>query len=337
MARPGGGAGGVGSAPQAGGQVPLPEVKAGREVAFYRKVVEWAGKPRWLEVVTVRGTLQIAHGHRVRAAAVLPHRRAVREEVFRQPHLPPRGAELRGAGRRPTRGRLGRARLRDARRAHACTVRGRVGGHGALGAGHRGLPALRHPDPAAASSSAATRISGRWPRASRCASACGWATGSCARAWGRARCRRISRSGTGRSRPNASTARLPAGVRSARATSRSRSGWRCSAPQSSATAWSWPWARGAATRGSRSPACRRSCSALGEHSAFDPPRLVGTDRSKSIDTKLYPVRRSRVGAHHRRDRRRERGGPHRGEPEVREHRGGSGAHPRPGRGVGAAE
>jgi cyclophilin family peptidyl-prolyl cis-trans isomerase len=43
-----------------GGLLPLPEVKTGEVLAFYRQVVEWAGKPRWLEVVTVRGTLQIA-------------------------------------------------------------------------------------------------------------------------------------------------------------------------------------------------------------------------------------------------------------------------------------
>jgi cyclophilin family peptidyl-prolyl cis-trans isomerase/HEAT repeat protein len=43
-----------------GERLPLPEVKTGEELAFYRQVVEWSGKPRWLEVVTVRGTLQIA-------------------------------------------------------------------------------------------------------------------------------------------------------------------------------------------------------------------------------------------------------------------------------------
>ena len=40
--------------------LPLPEVRTGEAAAFYRQVVEWVGKPRWLEVVTVRGTLQIA-------------------------------------------------------------------------------------------------------------------------------------------------------------------------------------------------------------------------------------------------------------------------------------
>jgi cyclophilin family peptidyl-prolyl cis-trans isomerase/HEAT repeat protein len=39
---------------------PLPEVATGQDEAFYRKVVTWAATPRWLEVVTVRGTLQIA-------------------------------------------------------------------------------------------------------------------------------------------------------------------------------------------------------------------------------------------------------------------------------------
>ena len=43
-----------------GVSLPLPEVKTGEDIAFYRQVVEWAAKPRWLEVVTVRGTLQIA-------------------------------------------------------------------------------------------------------------------------------------------------------------------------------------------------------------------------------------------------------------------------------------
>ena len=39
---------------------PLPEVKTGEDPAFYREVLRWAGSPRWLEVVTVRGTMQIA-------------------------------------------------------------------------------------------------------------------------------------------------------------------------------------------------------------------------------------------------------------------------------------
>ncbi len=39
---------------------PLPEVKTGEGPAFYGEVVRWAASPRWLEVVTVRGTLQIA-------------------------------------------------------------------------------------------------------------------------------------------------------------------------------------------------------------------------------------------------------------------------------------
>ncbi|HVN32568.1 MAG TPA: HEAT repeat domain-containing protein [Thermoanaerobaculaceae bacterium] len=43
-----------------GVQLPLPEVKTGENAAFYTKVVEWAARSRWLEVVTVRGTLQIA-------------------------------------------------------------------------------------------------------------------------------------------------------------------------------------------------------------------------------------------------------------------------------------
>ena len=36
------------------------------------------------------------------------------------------------------------------------------------------------------------------------------------------------------------------------------------------------------------PRLQAVLSALGDHSPFDPPRLVGTDRSKRIDAKLYP-------------------------------------------------
>ncbi len=39
---------------------PLPEVRTGEGPGFYREVIRWAGSPRWLEVVTVRGTMQIA-------------------------------------------------------------------------------------------------------------------------------------------------------------------------------------------------------------------------------------------------------------------------------------
>jgi cyclophilin family peptidyl-prolyl cis-trans isomerase/HEAT repeat protein len=39
--------------------LPMPEVKTGEDAAFYAQVAEWAGKPRWLEIVTVRGTLQL--------------------------------------------------------------------------------------------------------------------------------------------------------------------------------------------------------------------------------------------------------------------------------------
>jgi len=44
---------------------PLPLVVTGQEPSFYRKVVEWAGQERWLEVVTVRGTmlLRLDTGH----------------------------------------------------------------------------------------------------------------------------------------------------------------------------------------------------------------------------------------------------------------------------------
>jgi len=38
----------------------LPEVTTGEGPDFYRKVLAWAAAPRWLEIVTVRGTLQVA-------------------------------------------------------------------------------------------------------------------------------------------------------------------------------------------------------------------------------------------------------------------------------------
>ena len=39
---------------------PLPEVVTGEGPEFYRRVVAWAATPRWIEIVTVRGTLQVA-------------------------------------------------------------------------------------------------------------------------------------------------------------------------------------------------------------------------------------------------------------------------------------
>lgn len=42
-----------------GVNLPLPAVATGHDVAFYRSVVAWAEKPRWLEIVTVRGTMQV--------------------------------------------------------------------------------------------------------------------------------------------------------------------------------------------------------------------------------------------------------------------------------------
>jgi cyclophilin family peptidyl-prolyl cis-trans isomerase/HEAT repeat protein len=44
---------------RAGTMVALPEVRTGEPAAFYRQVEDWGGTPRWLEVVTVRGTMQI--------------------------------------------------------------------------------------------------------------------------------------------------------------------------------------------------------------------------------------------------------------------------------------
>ena len=38
---------------------PLPRVTTGRPPSYYRQVLDWATRQRWLEVVTVRGTLQV--------------------------------------------------------------------------------------------------------------------------------------------------------------------------------------------------------------------------------------------------------------------------------------
>jgi cyclophilin family peptidyl-prolyl cis-trans isomerase/HEAT repeat protein len=38
---------------------PLPMVATGKPPSFYREVLEWAGHQRWLEVVTIRGTIQV--------------------------------------------------------------------------------------------------------------------------------------------------------------------------------------------------------------------------------------------------------------------------------------
>jgi cyclophilin family peptidyl-prolyl cis-trans isomerase/HEAT repeat protein len=37
----------------------LPMVATGKPIAFYRDLLEWAGHPRWLEIVTIRGTIQV--------------------------------------------------------------------------------------------------------------------------------------------------------------------------------------------------------------------------------------------------------------------------------------
>jgi cyclophilin family peptidyl-prolyl cis-trans isomerase/HEAT repeat protein len=42
-----------------GSAPPLPEVRTAEDLAFYRGVVSWAAVPRWLQVVTVRGTMQV--------------------------------------------------------------------------------------------------------------------------------------------------------------------------------------------------------------------------------------------------------------------------------------
>ena len=43
-----------------GSALPVPQVATGRDPSFYRRVVEWAATKRWLSLVTVRGTILIA-------------------------------------------------------------------------------------------------------------------------------------------------------------------------------------------------------------------------------------------------------------------------------------
>jgi len=42
-----------------GEHVALPAVATGKQTAYYRQVLEWAGRQRWLEVVTLRGTMHV--------------------------------------------------------------------------------------------------------------------------------------------------------------------------------------------------------------------------------------------------------------------------------------
>jgi cyclophilin family peptidyl-prolyl cis-trans isomerase/HEAT repeat protein len=44
---------------RAGTLVPMPQVKTGESAAFYRQVEAWAKTSPWLEIVTVRGTMQV--------------------------------------------------------------------------------------------------------------------------------------------------------------------------------------------------------------------------------------------------------------------------------------
>ena len=70
--------------------------------------------------------------------------------LLRRAHLPPRGAGLRGPGRRPARRRQRRPRLHAALRDRPAALRARRGGHGALGQGHGRQPVLHHARAAAA-------------------------------------------------------------------------------------------------------------------------------------------------------------------------------------------
>ena len=42
-----------------GVELPLPEVRTGEDESFYRRVVEWTAAPRWVQVVTWRGTMVV--------------------------------------------------------------------------------------------------------------------------------------------------------------------------------------------------------------------------------------------------------------------------------------
>jgi len=44
---------------RSGVAIPAPRVETGKDLAFYRQVLDWAGKDRYLLIVTVRGTMQV--------------------------------------------------------------------------------------------------------------------------------------------------------------------------------------------------------------------------------------------------------------------------------------
>ena len=270
-----------------GDALPLPEVKTGREAAFYRDVVEWAGKPRWLEVVTVRGTLQISLDT---ASAPLQCFRITElsEKKFFdnltfhrvEPDFVVQGGDPRGDGW----GGPGFA-MRD-----ELTL-------APYEAGSVGM-ALSGPDTGGSqlfvTLTPRPHLVGRYPHIGTLAA-------------GLEVCQRL-RVGDRILRTRVGEGPLPAyrpiwyGAIPAERLDREIAGWReereSYKPQSkwlemlrtAKLRYGLVVAMGTWCGDSHEqiPRLQAVLSALGDHSPFDPPRLVGMDRSKSIDAKLYP-------------------------------------------------
>ncbi|OFV82225.1 MAG: hypothetical protein A2Y78_00620 [Acidobacteria bacterium RBG_13_68_16] len=270
-----------------GAVVPLPEVKAGREAAYYRNVLEWAGKPRWLEVVTVRGTLQIAMDTasaplQCFRIAELSEKKFFDNLTFHrvEPNFVVQGFDPRGDGWGGP-GFVMRDELTLA----------------PYEAGSVGM-ALSGPDTGGSqlfvTLTPRPHLVGRYPHIGTLAA-------------GLEVCQRL-RVGDRILRTRVGEGPLPAylpiryGPISAERLDREIAGWReereSYKPQSkwlemlrtAKLRYGLVVAMGTWCGDSREqiPRLQAILLALGEHSAFDPPRLVGTDRSKSIDTKLYP-------------------------------------------------
>ena len=270
-----------------GDALPLPEVKTGRDAAFYRNVVEWAGKPRWLEVVTVRGTLQISFDTasaplQCFRIAEMSEKKFFDDLTFHrvEPDFVVQGGDPRGDGR----GGPGFA-MRD-----ELTLT-------PYDAGSVGM-ALSGPDTGGSQLfvilTPRPHLVGRYPHIGRLAA-------------GLEVCQRL-RVGDRILRTRAGEGPLPAyrpiwyGAIPAERLDRELAGWReereSYKPQSkwlemlrtAKLRYGLIVAMGTWCGDSHEqiPHLQAVLSALGDRSPFDAPRLVGTDRSKSIDAKLYP-------------------------------------------------
>ncbi|MFH1176547.1 MAG: HEAT repeat domain-containing protein [Acidobacteriota bacterium] len=123
---------------------PLPTVATGERPSFYRDVLAWAAAPRWLEVVTVRGTILIALDTLHAPLTCFRIARLAEKKYFDNltfhrvvPNFVVQGGDPRGDG-------WGGAWLRGSRRALPCSLSSRRGWAGACRPRHRRVAALHH-------------------------------------------------------------------------------------------------------------------------------------------------------------------------------------------------